>query len=789
MDRRAPFAGLIFASCVAASPAAAATYSNLSDFRAAIANAGPGSVILLADGTYTSSSSIVVNRQGTASQPILIAAANIGGATITGTAGITFDVNAAYVEVRGFRFTHSAGTRMPAGSHHCRLMRNVFDVPTASGTNFVTVAGDDHEVGYNTFRDKDNEGQMLTVNGPSGSAMAQRTWIHHNYFLNFLPTGGNNAGALHIGHSGKSLTAAHAIVEYNLFVNTRGENEGSITSKVSSCTYRYNTFGAQAEELSLRHGNNMQVYGNFFIGSQGGLRIFGDDHRIYNNYFEGNLKAIHLGNGDCTIPPGALTCHDRPDRVHITFNTLVNNQRNMFMQGRTNPMGSTGAVIANNIIVGGPQAGDFQGPMTGATYSGNIIWNTSAGSLGGTTTLNPLLVEDANSVFHLSSGSPAVDRATGTYSYVTEDFDRHGRGSLKDTGADELSTEAPSNRPLSAADVGPNAGLGGTPTPTPTPTATPSTPTPTPTPTSTPGGDFEEITPPASAVTASTSDANVPGNTVDNNLATRWSGNGDGTWLQLDLGSQQTVAFVRVAVYQGNMRRNRFDVQVATVMGAWTTVWSGESSGATTAEETYELADAPARWVRYLGHGNVGSTNTAMNSVTEVSVFRSSAPVVTPTPTATPVVTPPPTPTPTPTPTTPSGPVDVTPPGSAVTASTHDGNVPANTVDNNLATRWSANGDGQWIQYDLGVARTVSLLQIAWYQGNVRRSTFDAAVSDSATGPWTPLVTAQQSAGTTTALETYDVADGTGRYVRITGHGNTVNAWNSVTEVNLFAVP
>src|SRR5687768_2718184 len=83
-----------------ASPAAAATYSNLSDFRSAIASAGPGAVILLADGTYSNSSSIVISRQGTASAPIIIAAANIGGATISGSAGITFSSTAAYVEVR-----------------------------------------------------------------------------------------------------------------------------------------------------------------------------------------------------------------------------------------------------------------------------------------------------------------------------------------------------------------------------------------------------------------------------------------------------------------------------------------------------------------------------------------------------------------------------------------------------------------------------------------------------------------------------------------------------------------
>jgi hypothetical protein len=30
------------------------------------------------------------------------------------------------------------------------------------------------------------------------------------------------------------------------------------------------------------------------------------------------------------------------------------------------------------------------------------------------------------------------------------------------------------------------------------------------------------------------------------------------------------------------------------------------------------------------------------------------------------------------------------------------------------------------------------------------------------------------------------VADGPGRYVRIVGHGNTVNLWNSISEVEIW---
>jgi len=139
---------------------------------------------------------------------------------------------------------------------------------------------------------------------------------------------------------------------------------------------------------------------------------------------------------------------------------------------------------------------------------------------------------------------------------------------------------------------------------------------------------------------------------IDNNLATRWSGNGDGTWLMMDLGSPMGIGYINVAVYQGNMRSNRFDLQVgSSASGPWTNVVTGaQSSGTTTNEETYDFADVQARYVRYLGHGNVGSTNTSMNSVTEISIFSGTPPI---TPTATPTATPPccqPTPTPTPTP-------------------------------------------------------------------------------------------------------------------------------------------
>jgi hypothetical protein len=158
-----------------------------------------------------------------------------------------------------------------------------------------------------------------------------------------------------------------------------------------------------------------------------------------------------------------------------------------------------------------------------------------------------------------------------------------------------------------------------------------------------------EITPGASGVTASTNDGNVPGNTVDNDLATRWSANGDGQWIQYDLGFVRTVAQVKIAVYNGNTRQNRFDLLKSVDGGTWTSLLTGGlTSGTTTLEEVHDFADVDTRFIRYVGHGSTAGT---FNSLLEVSILAPNGPTPTPTPTPTATPTPTPTPTATPTPT------------------------------------------------------------------------------------------------------------------------------------------
>ena len=121
----------------------------------------------------------------------------------------------------------------------------------------------------------------------------------------------------------------------------------------------------------------------------------------------------------------------------------------------------------------------------------------------------------------------------------------------------------------------------------------------------------------------------------------------------------------------------------------------------------------------------------------------------------------------------------------SASASADDGNAAANALDGSLATRWSALGDGQWIRFDLGASQAVGTVKIAWHNGDQRASTFD--VQTSTDGASWSSVYSGRSSGTTASLESYTVTGtASGKYLRVLGHGNSQNLWNSVSEVEIY---
>ena len=431
------------------------TVSSIAELQSAINNAKPGDVILLKNGVYTTTADIPVSKAGTAKLSITIAAQNLGKAEITGAGGFNLVSGASYIVIRGFKFTHAASkARTSGGSTFCRFTQNIFQTPGTG--DYLTLAGSDHQVDYNTFQNKDSLGKFIAVKG-TGSQIAERLWIHHNYFKTHKNQGNRNgAEAFQFGLSGFSLSSSNSFVEHNLFEDCAGENE-LISVKASRVIVRYNTIRNCPAQFTLRHGNFNQVYGNYFINTPG-LRIFGDDHIIHSNHFENCSLGINIGNGGAEVADGApLTSHDRPDRVLIAFNTLVNNKDNIIQTARKDGLGSTFITIANNIIQGGGPAVSIVGPYKDPSWENNIIFNTKgAGDIpaGFYKNIDPKLLKDANGEYHLQKGSPAINASTGNYSAVTVDMDGQQRISPLDVGADELSNAKVVARILIPSDVG-----------------------------------------------------------------------------------------------------------------------------------------------------------------------------------------------------------------------------------------------------------------------------------------------------------------------------------------------
>jgi hypothetical protein len=264
----------------------------------------------------------------------------------------------------------------------------------------------------------------------------------------------------------------------------------------------------------------------------------------------------------------------------------------------------------------------------------------------------------------------------------------------------------------------------------------------------------------ASAVTASTFQlGNEPSDAVDNNTATRWAGSGDGAWIQFDLATTRKVTQVRVLPYNGSTRVYTMDILTSTTGTSWTNTKLGAKTVAGTGFSTIDFTDVDARYVRLVGHGN---NENSWNSHWEIEVWAVSG-----------TTTPPP----------PSGDFKYSVPRTSVIASLDDGNVPGNVVDGSLGTRWSASGDGQWIRLDLGATKRVTRVRLAAYNGDLRRMKFDIQTATGTT--FSNALTGQQTA-LNTGLQYFDIPDVDARYVRIFGHGNTVNLWNSYTEIEVW---
>lgn len=107
-----------------------------------------------------------------------------------------------------------------------------------------------------------------------------------------------------------------------------------------------------------------------------------------------------------------------------------------------------------------------------------------------------------------------------------------------------------------------------------------------------------------------------------------------------------------------------------------------------------------------------------------------------------------------------------------------------NVIDNNTSTYWGAQYDGQWIELDIGSVQPIEGIGYSFMNGAERKYTVDIVVSDD--GVNYKNVFSGQLGGVTTNYEVLELKNVSARYIKLIGHGNTTNAWNSIGEFTVL---
>lgn len=442
---------------------------NVTEFNSAVSQASPGGTIVLKNGIWENAE-LVFDADGVEGDSITLTAETAGEVILSGTSTLALAGDYLIVKNLDFNAGHTNGDAVISFrksssqvANHSRVTNcRILDYNPSSDAveyKWVSLYGEHNRVDHCHFEGKNHEGALLVV-WLSGSANYHR--IDHNYFANIPDLGRNGGETIRIGTSDNSMTESRTVVEYNLFEACDGEIE-IISNKSGFNVYRYNTFRDNEGTLTLRHGNDCEVYGNFFFGGNkdsGGVRIIGERHKVYNNYFEG-LKgdgfraAISITNG---VPDSPLNRYFQVKNAEVVHNTIVSCKEPLaFGEGKSSELSlpPTDCIIANNVIdkTTGSRAITLTDNPTNFVYASNYINGTVGISQEGIVNADPLLSND-DGIWRPDESSPLIDNAAMTFEYVIQDLDGQARDNMPDVGSDELSSNSKIIYPLEAEDVG-----------------------------------------------------------------------------------------------------------------------------------------------------------------------------------------------------------------------------------------------------------------------------------------------------------------------------------------------
>ncbi|WP_179353070.1 chondroitinase-B domain-containing protein [Winogradskyella vidalii] len=476
-----------------------AQISSVEAIQNALSSATEGSIITIENGTY-SNGDFSIEANGTFTNRITIQAQTPGGVIFD---NCRIKMGGTYITLTGVVFSGTYNfSEFGANSYvisfknisecsNCKVSQvKIEDYNPPSNTSdlrWIRVYGQDNEISYNTFINKDCLGSMIFNQRSSG--IEDRMKIHHNYFAFRNQVGiadeYNDVDVIRIGDSSQSLSDSSSEVYDNYFYEVKGGEPEIIANKSGNNQYYRNTFENYLGALSLRHGNGCSVYNNFFLNDgkdesyfNGGIRIIGENHKIYNNYIQGTnatkQNSSSKGGGLGAINISAtqsnndqLSGYGPIHNVMVVNNTIVDCDLGIRIGVDTGGSGQNVApndiIVANNLIVDCEVYVETERPATNSVFEGNLydtgIGDAAIGFAIGSGFLESELNTDG--IYAIANSSPAIDGSIGTHGQAIFNDDVFGglRSGVFDVGAQEYGATI-TNTPYKQSDVGVSVGFG-----------------------------------------------------------------------------------------------------------------------------------------------------------------------------------------------------------------------------------------------------------------------------------------------------------------------------------------
>ena len=376
------------------------TVKDQAEFEQAVANAKPGDVIKLANGTWKDFE-ILFTGTGEADRPIRLTAETKGRVFITGQSNLS--LAGEYLEVSGLIFKDGYTPTLQVVSfrrnkehlaNHSRVTEVIIDnfsnPERFEADYWVAMYGKHNRFDHNHLEGKRNKGVTMAVRLDSEQSQENYHRIDHNYFGPRPVLGSNGGETLRIGTSHYSLSDSFTLVENNYFDRCDGEVE-IVSVKSGSNRVLGNLFFESKGTLTLRHGDNNIVEDNIFLGGRvdhtGGIRVINKGQIIRNNYLEG-LTGYRFGgslvvmNG---VPNSSINRYHQVVNAQIENNSMINNEHIQLAAGSDTERSAipSDSHFTSNLIVNdnGRDTFTLYDDVSGIRFADNVLNNVKSPQL------------------------------------------------------------------------------------------------------------------------------------------------------------------------------------------------------------------------------------------------------------------------------------------------------------------------------------------------------------------------------------------------------------------------